>query len=171
MRWFLFLLGTLLPAADTTCVHWTRLVVGVRPGDAEPLVRLQAQTVASRILAQSCILTDWIQGYASASDARHVLVTYAPEPAPSDPALAHARSAEGVEIYFSRIARKMPAPYTHILLGHQLAHEIIHRLTQNERHASSGLMKAQWDDEDLRQMRRDILPVPREIRYRLSASR
>ena len=55
------------------------------------------------------------------------------------------------------------------ILGHILAHEIVHMLQGVARHSNTGLMKARWDTEDLRTISRTGLGMAAEDRQFVAA--
>jgi len=75
-------------------------------------------------------------------------------------ALAYALPFDGAHIvvFLDRIQRSVPRKITSRILGHVFAHEITPILQGCNHHADSGLMKAHWDEADLRTMFWQTLP-------------
>jgi hypothetical protein len=67
--------------------------------------------------------------------------------------LAHALPYEGthIVIFYDSVRRIMPKKVP-ALLAHVMVHEVTHILQGISRHSDSGIMKAQWDENDFLQM-------------------
>jgi|ERR1035438_60395 hypothetical protein len=67
--------------------------------------------------------------------------------------LAHALPYEGAHIliFYDSVRRIMPNKVP-ALLAHVMVHEVTHILQGISRHSDSGIMKAQWDENDFLQM-------------------
>jgi hypothetical protein len=67
-------------------------------------------------------------------------------------ALAYAKPFEGTHIvvFYDRVKNRPGS--ASCLLGHVIAHEVAHILQGLTRHSESGIMKAQWDGADYKQM-------------------
>ena len=79
------------------------------------------------------------------------------EPADREPwVLAYAspfeRAGTRVHIFYSRVSSIRGGSMTAIVLSHVLAHEITHVLERIDRHSSSGVLKARWDEDDFTAM-------------------
>ena len=76
-------------------------------------------------------------------------------------ALAYAKVYQGKQIvvFGDRVLDSIESRRAPILLGHVIAHEIVHVLQGVARHSESGLMKAHWTGRDYGEMTRKPLPV------------
>jgi len=79
-------------------------------------------------------------------------------------ALAYALPFEGthVVLFYDRVLTAASPAVTPYLLGHVLAHEIVHLLQGVEQHSASGLMKARWDNRDYVDMQRSPLKLTKD---------
>lgn len=140
-----------------------------------------AKATASQLVAEGGIRLDWSHGKISDCDRGGQsigikFVAHAPEVVAERPhALASAMpygTGETIAVYDDRIARYcaiFPEADQAKILGHILAHEIVHMLQGVARHSSTGLMKARWDTEDLRTISRTGLGMAAEDRQILAA--
>jgi len=110
-----------------------------------------AQMVVGRIFHQIGTRIEW---RCSSGSAQPIMITLSTDPRDgSHPgALAYAQPfAAGILVFYDRVQR-FPRQMRAHLLAHVLAHEITHVLQGTMRHSESGIMKAHWDDRDLREM-------------------
>jgi hypothetical protein len=79
-------------------------------------------------------------------------------------ALAYALPFDGtrVVLFYDRVLRAAGPAAAPSLLGHVLAHEIVHKLQGVDAHSASGLMKPRWDKRDYDAMQRAPLPFTQE---------
>lgn len=64
-----------------------------------------------------------------------------------------------MEIYTDRIKNMFSENKVAVVLGHVMAHEIVHILQSLDRHSEEGLMLSKWRPEDYEQMRRTPLTM------------
>jgi hypothetical protein len=62
-------------------------------------------------------------------------------------------------LFYDRVLTAASPAVTPYLLGHVLAHEIVHMLQGIEQHSASGLMKVRWDNRDYADMQRGGLKL------------
>ena len=62
-------------------------------------------------------------------------------------------------LFYDRVLTAASPAVTPYLLGHVLAHEIVHMLQGVEEHSSSGMMKPRWDNRDYADMQRTHLTL------------
>ncbi len=139
--------------------------VGFDPAIA-PTTMAQAQKVASEILAHADVRLTWTSRFERASIS--VDFTATPGPAHSGEALAftfpYDPGGPQIHILYDRIlpvVRDCPR-LGGILLGHVLAHEIIHVLERIDRHSPTGVMKPRWGSGDYVEMQVRPLPLAGE---------
>jgi hypothetical protein len=116
----------------------------------------QAQVIASRMFANIGVRIDWHNSLraCAASPDRAIVVNLKTQSSKNDVpgVLASAQPFEGVhiQVLYDRV-RRVPrrAPY---LLAHVLVHEITHILQGICRHSETGVMKAQWNEDDYARM-------------------
>lgn len=71
---------------------------------------------------------------------------------------SHPFSQDGrIEVFYSQIQNYNPELGRSMLLGCILAHEIGHALEGIDRHSATGVMKAEWNFQDLLKIRRGAL--------------
>ena len=66
-----------------------------------------------------------------------------------------------IEVFYERIQNYSPELGRNMLLACIMAHEITHALEQLDRHAATGVMKVQWNFEDLNKIRSGLLEFDR----------
>jgi hypothetical protein len=65
-------------------------------------------------------------------------------------------------LFYDRVLAAVGSTVTPYLLGHVLAHEIVHMLQGVEQHSASGLMKARWDNGDYLDMQHTHLKLTQD---------
>lgn len=125
--------------------------------NAQPIVL--AEKRASRIFADIGIETDWPQqlnrGNACPANATAVItLSYDSSPKDHPRAWAYARAYERkhIVVFWDRVQQKVPPERAPVLLAYVLVHEITHILQGINRHSDSGVMKADWDMDDIFKM-------------------
>jgi hypothetical protein len=134
--------------------EWS-VTVCVERGAAVLVTTGQAEMIASQMFAAIGVTIDWRRGLPGCPEQGIQVSFNDSTPANLMPgALAYARPYEGTHIciFYDRIseAEKVLLPH---LLAHILVHEITHILQDICRHSGHGVMKAHWEEADLRQMR------------------
>jgi hypothetical protein len=130
-------------------------------------VALKARMVAGIMFESIGIRLCWFLGEPSGRklvDDAIVLELVANEPASEHPGAAgFAFPYEGthVRIFYDRIGSCVDCG-GHILLAHVMSHEITHILEGTSHHSQTGLMKAHWDENDLKHMKFEPLPFASE---------
>ena len=126
-----------------------------------------AKDQASKMFAQIGVRIEWRSaGRSLPPDALVVEMLEQASPTRCAGALACAKPFEGVHIYvfYDRIRATVPGSMTSPLLAHVLVHEITHILQGSNRHSASGIMKAQWDENDFARMpRKSLLFSPSDV--------
>src|SRR5262245_38328756 len=137
--------------------RWT-VTVCLNPGGfAIPIYRAEAS--ASNILKDAGVQINW-QGdqrvCAPFGNGILVMVSERTPPERKPGALASAQQYDDthVTVFYDRILSSVRPDGVATLLGHVLAHEIVHRLQGVAVHTPQGLMKAYWDNRDLLEMQR-----------------
>jgi hypothetical protein len=131
-----------------------------------PVVFVQAEILAGKMLASAGAQMDWCNGVRSCLDKPGVIVITLANPGQSKfsaGALASARPYEGVhiELLYDRV-KAAPRQTQPTLLAHLLVHEISHILQGASRHSVTGVMKANWNYTDCAAMLRAPLPFTAE---------
>ena len=131
-----------------------RLTVYVRnSANVSDDVKVQAENLAASMFDSIGVQIDWRCGEPRSSSEQALAIQLATDtPKDEKPgALAYAKPYEGVHIvvFWDRI--DFGAAPTR-LLAHIMVHEITHILEGVSRHSETGIMKAQWTDEDHRAM-------------------
>jgi len=160
--------GMLALAALTAGVYAEERIVTVclNPGGNTALLN-PGRDAAIRVLNQAGIRVHWHRDERPCRDAANAIVVKVAEntPAHHHPgALAYAMPFEGTRIVLlsDRIVRAATREITPRLLGHVLAHEIVHLLQGLQHHSSDGVMKARWTGRDYSDMMMARLMLSKE---------
>jgi len=135
--------------------------VYVEYGNENPVVILRAEALAAKLFRPAGVEIHWssgLQPYPKGPGVIMVSLGTATRSA-SQGALANARPYEGIhiEVAYDRV-KAVSTSLQPTLLAHVLVHEITHILQGVSRHASTGIMKAYWDNADYGDMRWNTLP-------------
>jgi hypothetical protein len=140
-------------AGETVCMN--------RVGNAFTAYR--AQAIAARILKGAGVQVEFREDNVHACEAlRNAIVITVSEqtPATNHPgSLAYAKPYEQTHIvvFYDRVLADFRPAGVPSLLGHVLAHEIVHILQGVKHHSSMGVMKEKWDYRDYLDMQRHLL--------------
>lgn len=142
----------------TACLNVAESVKIMYPG----------QATATQILSQVGVQLEWRIDQRACAEGKGIVVTISREtPLNQYPgALAYARPFDRTHIvvFYDRVLSAAGPALAPRLLGHVLAHEIVHMLQGIDRHSTSGIMKPRWDKRDYDDMRRANLPfTPEDI--------
>ncbi len=126
-----------------------------------------AKSAATRILALAGVHLDWCTRPRNCQDWEgRIIVTLLPSAPVGLPEFAMAEAqvfgGRSIRLYADRLQRHDGALAAWKLLGHVMAHEVVHLLQAVDRHSSSGLMKSRWDANDFRIMSTRLLPTAEE---------
>jgi hypothetical protein len=108
-----------------------------------------AQLLTSEIFARIGVRIDWRSTSHCPAEAVQISFQNETDPNQLPGALAYVLPYEGVHVhvFYDRV-RTLGGVGETSLLGHVLAHEIGHILQGVARHSTSGIMKAEWDQND-----------------------
>jgi hypothetical protein len=136
-------------------------------------VMVRAETIASQIFATAGVAFEWRDAGSAAcrnsDQALTLVLDFHIHTAPSDHpgALAYALPYQGshIVVLFDRFEKSAGGPrQVAAILAHVMAHEIAHLLEGVPRHSQTGVMKAQWDRQELTRMAYKPLPfAPEDI--------
>jgi len=139
----------------------------------------QGKAAATQILKQASIRLEWRMTESECTTAGGgvvVTVSRATPAALHPDALAYALPYERTHIvlFYDRVLNSVGANTVPALLGHVLAHEIVHILQGVTEHSASGMMKERWTSQDFANMRRgrlrltqnDLDLIDRGLRWR-----
>ena len=140
------------------------LICGTLTG-LEGMDAVKSRGVASQILRHAGVRLEWRSGTKACAAAGGGLIlsaSLASHVGMNPGVMASAKVYEGthVVVFVDRMKRTFPPEQIAAVLGHVLAHEIVHLLQGIDRHSENGLMKAVWRAEDYDQMLRVPLTVP-----------
>ena len=125
------------------------------------------RAVATQIMKQAGIRLSWRCNKRDYTEGNGIVVSVSREtPANQHPgALAYALPFDRTRIvlFYDRVQDAAPPGFARALLGHVLAHEIVHVLQGLNRHSASGIMKPHWDFRDYSQMQRGWLKFTEDI--------
>jgi hypothetical protein len=147
--------GKLTGAASmTVCVE--------KAAGVEEEVLERGEMSAGKILALIGLEIEWRNQRRSCPPERDPIILNVATNTPRDyfpRAYGTALPYEGIHIsvFYDRIQRIQPDQVVP-LLGHVLAHEIVHILSGTDSHSETGVMKRRWSQSDLEQML--IRPLP-----------
>jgi hypothetical protein len=134
----------------------------LNPG-ANGSIMYRGQATAAQILKQAAVRLEWRSDESACAGGRGLVVGISREtPMKEHPgALAYAMPFDRTRIvlFYDRVLASASTTATAHLLGHVLAHEIVHMLQGIEQHSASGLMKARWDNRDYADMQRAHLKL------------
>jgi hypothetical protein len=146
--------------------------VCVNPGtNTFPVVLVRAEAIASRMFATAGVVIEWHTAEPAVcrnpAETRTVILDFDTDtPRGVHPgALAYAKPYEAIHIVvlYDRIATNSEGPgQVSALLAHVMTHEITHLLEGFAHHSRTGVMKANWDRNDMRQMAFKSLPFDPE---------
>jgi hypothetical protein len=118
----------------------------------------RGQATAAQILKNAGIRLEWRGDERTCAEGNGIVVTVSLEtPSNQHPgALAYALPFDRtrVVLFYDRVLSAAGPTVAPSLLGHVLAHEIVHILQGVNVHAMSGIMKPRWDKRDYDQMQR-----------------
>ena len=141
------------------------VTVCLNPG-ADASMMYRGQATATQILKQAGVRLDWRGDERSCAGGRGLVVTVSrATPVDQHPgALAYAQPFERthVALFYDRVLTAASPALTPYLLGHALAHEIVHMLQGVEHHSAGGLMKARWENRDYTDMQRVHLKLTQD---------
>ena len=115
----------------------------------------RAEDLASSMFATIGVTIDWRRSAPSASSPQNVIAIRLARNTPKDEkpgALAYAKPCEGVHVVVFWDRMQFGLIPTE-LLAHVMVHEITHILEGLSRHSQSGIMRAQWTEDDHRMMK------------------
>jgi hypothetical protein len=137
----------------------------LNPG-ANASMMYRGQATAAQILKQAGVRLEWRGDESACAGGRGLVVTVSRStPVDQHPgALAYAQPFERthVVLFYDRVLTAASPAVTPYLLGHVLAHEIVHMLQGVEQHSASGVMKARWDNRDYADMQRAHLKLTQD---------
>jgi hypothetical protein len=132
------------------------ITVCTNPG-AELASFYRAQGTASQLLKEADVRIEWQNNERACAGVEHGIIIDISVATPGDlhpGALAYALPFERTRIvvFYDRVQDAVEPSSMPALLGHVLAHEIVHILQGVDRHAPSGIMKPRWDARDYKDM-------------------
>ena len=143
-----------------------RLVTACMNPGGNASMMYRGQAIAAQILKQAGVRLEWRGDESACAGGNGLVVTVSREtPANQHPgALAYALPFEQthVVLFYDRVLTAAGPAVTPYLLGHVLAHEIVHMLQGVNVHSASGVMKARWDNRDYADMQRGGLKLTKD---------
>ena len=153
--------GTGAWAADPGKAFKPAVTVCINPG-ANPTIFYRGQGVATQLLKQADVRIEWRSDPRACAKVGHGIIVSGSLATPEDlhpGALAYALPFDRrrIVLFYDRVFNTLRPVGVPSLLGHVLAHEIVHILQGLEQHALSGIMKPRWDAHDYAEMQRGHL--------------
>jgi hypothetical protein len=143
-----------------------RIVTACLNPGANGSMMYRGQATAAQILSKAGIRLEWRRDERTCAENNGIVVTVSLDtPMDRHPgALAYALPFERtrVVLFYDRVLSAAGPSVAPSLLGHVLAHEIVHILQGVDAHSSRGIMKSRWEKQDYDAMQRGILPFTRE---------
>jgi len=143
-----------------------RVVTACMNPGANASMMFRGQGTATQILKQAGIRLDWRMDERACTEGNGIVVTVSREtPANQHQgALAYAMPYERTHIVllYDRVLNAVRPAVAPSLLGHVLAHEIVHMLQGVNVHSASGVMKAHWNSQDFADMQRGCLKLTKD---------
>ncbi|MGO9263240.1 MAG: hypothetical protein ACLQU1_44215 [Bryobacteraceae bacterium] len=166
MRFFggmaVLLAGTSAWASDAAQAPKRVVRACMNPG-ANASMMYRGQGTATQILKQAGIRLDWRTDERACTEGNGIVVTVSRETPVNQHsgALAYAMPYERTHIVllYDRVLNAAGPAVAPSLLGHVLAHEIVHMLQGVNVHSASGVMKAHWNSQDFADMQRGRLKL------------
>jgi hypothetical protein len=152
------------------CPSGPLIVVSIRSGPLPAFTLVRARHVAAAILAQAGVTIEWTRNdpgcfprcpYHVGVELKDCAGTGIPRDSIAVSRLGPG-SESAIEIFLDRVCQKVERERVPGLLGHVLAHEIVHVLQGIKRHSDQGLMKARWTREEILQMEKQPLKLTAE---------
>jgi len=157
--------GTGARAADDAPTPKRVVTACLNPGANGSMV-YRGQAIATQIFKNAGIRLDWRGDERTCARGNGIVVTVSLETPPNQRpgALAYALPFDRtrVVLFYDRVRSAAGPAVAPSLLGHVLAHEIVHILQGVDVHSASGIMKPRWDKQDYDAMRRAPLPFTQE---------
>jgi hypothetical protein len=169
--------GTVAWAGNAGRDSKRRVMVCLSAGGSAGLIQ-QGEAAAARILRRVGIMLDWRTAESSCTAVPKAIVVNVSQETPdieSPGALGYATPFEGthVVVFYDRVMKLVNTSMAPYLLGHVLAHEIVHMLQGSDQHSTSGVMKAHWSGTDYADMQQglkfteaDILLIDQGLEWR-----
>lgn len=133
------------------------VTVCLNPG-ANGSIMYRGQATAAQILKSAGMRLNWTGEERACVQGQGISVTVSLETPPDQHpgALAYALPFDRtrVVLFYDRVLKAAGSSLVPRLLGHVLAHEIVHVLQGVDTHSTSGLMKPRWDKRDFDAMQR-----------------
>jgi len=156
-----FVLGLIPANAGDLAVE--TYVIGVTP-QIDGALLLGGQARANAVLQAGGIRVDWKRGRPQSAPTglertRLTIEIVSSAPDSASPTALATTTSTSIRLFWDRLT---PLMRTHpqadrAILGHVMAHEILHALEGPGSHEDEGLMKATWTREDLKKMQRTQL--------------
>jgi len=149
--------GMSAQARKTGQAEKRKVMVCVKAEPNDDVVR--AQAIASRMFAKIGVSIEWHNSLRAcpASEEPAIVVSLNTHTSENDhPGAMGFAEGDHIQVLYDRVDRDHAR--VRYLLAHVLVHEITHVLQGVGWHAETGVMKAQWDEDDLFQMTRKPLP-------------
>ena len=133
------------------------VMVCLNPG-GNAVTMFRGEGAATQVLKQAGIRLEWRVAESNCAAGKGLVVTVSSS-TPKDlhpGALAYALPFERIHIvlFYDRVLDAVRANTVPALLGHVLAHEIVHILEGVSVHSASGVMKERWNNQDYADMQR-----------------
>jgi hypothetical protein len=153
-----------MAAYDARTPKWA-VTACLNPG-ANGSMMYRGQATAAQILKSAGIRLEWSGEERTCSQRHGIVVTISletpPHQHPGTLAYAQPFDRTRVVVFYDRVLNAASPSVAPWLLGHVLAHEIVHVLQGIDTHSASGIMKPRWDKRDFDAMQRAPLPFTPE---------
>ena len=138
-------------------------IVEVSQSGANPDLLMKGRAAATMVMQGIGIKLQWRSEQECRRSTNCITISVLSNSLPEDQprALAYAKVYQGKQIvvFGDRVLDSIESRRAPILIGHVIAHEIVHILQGVAHHSESGLMKAHWNGKDYGEMTRKPLQV------------
>jgi hypothetical protein len=153
--------GTSLCVGQSATAQKASVTVCMEPN---PSVLMGVRPLASAMFASIGVRIDWHERHSCpvGVGAIQVRLSHDSPNIRNSEALGFSRPYQGTILVFPDRVEQLNRDGRRFVMAHVLVHEITHVLEGINRHSTTGVMKAQWNDRDFYDMRRKPLPFAQE---------
>jgi hypothetical protein len=171
--------GIVARAADEALTPKRGVAACLNPG-ANGSMMYRGEATAAKILKNAGIRLDWHGDERTCAQGQGIVFKVSLDTPPNQHvgALAYALPFDHTRIvlFYDRVLSAASLAVAPLILGHVLAHEIVHMLQGADTHSANGMMKPRWDKQDFDAMQRaplsftpqDLALIDRGLEWRAS---
>ncbi len=164
--------GATVCAGQSAAAQKARVIVCMKPDQS---VLMGVRPLASSMFARIGVRIEWRDSCPVGAGAVQIRLSHDSPNIRSSEALGFSLPYQGTAVVFLDRVKALNRDGVRSILAHVLVHEITHVLEGIDRHSTTGVMKARWNDHDFDEMRQKPLSFAQEdinlIHIALDASR